>query len=295
MTHSQPPGGTPGQEALRAEYGEVCSNFRTLTEIRFKLLAFLPLAAGVTTAFTGGSTAERFLISLFGLAATAGLATYNSRNDQLYDELVGRAAEIERRLGLPDGAFANRPGPWRTIRFGGPLSHRIDHRTGVFIIYAASFALWLYGIIAPLLALLHRLAPLEIRQVWPAAWLQPVALALALIVILVASSMIEAQRKARKSEMTDAAESAVRAAEARPPSELADDDDFLRDCILLSGAKEKTITARLGFFAGLDPDQLRFYIPDCSPREEASFLVALLTDLPPRWIDDCATNRRGAR
>jgi len=50
-----------------------------------------------------------FALSLFGLVATIGLATYNARNDQLYFELVGRAAAIERSLDLPDGAFANSP------------------------------------------------------------------------------------------------------------------------------------------------------------------------------------------
>ena len=59
---------------------------------------------------------QRAASTLTGLAVTIGLLTYNARNDQLYDELVGRAAEIERRLGLPDGAFATRPTSW--LRFG---------------------------------------------------------------------------------------------------------------------------------------------------------------------------------
>jgi hypothetical protein len=80
-------------------------------------LAFLPTAAAVAAVFKGENAgAASFALSLFGLAATLGLVTYNVRNDQLYDELVGRAASIERSLGLPDGAFSNRPRPWLTIR-----------------------------------------------------------------------------------------------------------------------------------------------------------------------------------
>jgi hypothetical protein len=95
------------RDALLKEYGEVSSNFRLLTDIRFKLVALLPVASAAAAAFKGDSPGfGAFVLSLFGLAATIGLVTYNTRNDQLYDELVGRAASIERGLGLADGASA---------------------------------------------------------------------------------------------------------------------------------------------------------------------------------------------
>ena len=122
-------------EALLKEYGEVCANFRMLTDIRFRLLAFLPLAAAATAALRAeaGGVAE-FTLSLFGLAVTLALATYNDRNDQLYGQLVARAAEIERALGLPDGGFANRPGVWLELRFG-PLHWPINHGLAVGLVY----------------------------------------------------------------------------------------------------------------------------------------------------------------
>lgn len=42
-----------------------------------------------------------------------------------------------------------------------------------------------------------------------------------------------------------------------------------------------------------DPELIRYYVPQDSRELSASHLVALLTDLPPRWILDCYTNRKG--
>lgn len=112
------------QTALLTEYAEVNENFRLLTEIRFKLLAFLPLiaAAGLAAAGVGRASGAapglEGAIFLFGLVVTCALATYNARNDQLYVRLVARAAEIERELGLSDGSFNRRPTAWLELSLG---------------------------------------------------------------------------------------------------------------------------------------------------------------------------------
>ena len=85
----------------------------------------------------------RLPLALFGLAVTLSLVTYNKRNDQLYDALVGRAAAIERELGVPDGAFAHRPTNW--LSFGiWPLKWPVNHRHSVSGVYGAIIALWLF-------------------------------------------------------------------------------------------------------------------------------------------------------
>ena len=122
--------------ALEKEYGKVCSNFRTLTDIRFRLLGLLPIIAAAAAAFKFDTLApiSRFTLAIFGLVATIGLITYNSRNDQLYNELVGRAAAIERCLALQDGYFTQRPNSWLQFRFGF-VKWEISHGYGIGTIY----------------------------------------------------------------------------------------------------------------------------------------------------------------
>ena len=192
------------REALLAEYSEVADNFRLLTNIRFKLLALLPIAAGGATALlsagasrNGASEVRALVLSLFGLLITLGLTTYNARNDQLYDTLVGRAASIEWELGLFDGAFANRPIEWLSVSLP-VLRWPIGHRFPVALIYGASVGLWIFGVVAAV-----------VRLAWPNHSPPPgvlvAATAPAIAVPIVAAWRIGTQRKEREEAMcTDA-------------------------------------------------------------------------------------------
>jgi hypothetical protein len=293
------------REALLKEYGEVSNTFRTLTDVRFKLLTLLPIAAAAGALVKGENLGiGSFAFNLFGFAATIGLITYNARNDQLYDELVGRAASIERSLGLPDGAFANRPRPWLTIRL--PAVNRkwkVDHRTGVAVIYGASVALWLFGLLAPILEFARNTYfPLRSQNVIAAAPPHIVALTIAILSTLWMGIAIRNQRKKRKEEMRSLAARAVKRALSLKLSEAAQNTKLLDLCATLANEDEDTIRARALFYSSrIDPDSLRDYLPyDSQGREavlskelEAAHFVALLTDLPPGWLFDCATNRRG--
>jgi len=188
------------QEGLSKEYGEVCNTFRTLTDIRFKLLAFLPItAAAAVAALTGNASEQRpagtmLALSLFGLVVTIALATYNARNDQLYDGLVARAAEIERSVGIPDGAFAYRPGSWLRI----PLlltEWKVGHRTAVGTVYGASIALWLFGLTKSALGVLAETRLLGLAP--PPRWEDLIAVAFAIAVTVWASLWVKMENSIR--------------------------------------------------------------------------------------------------
>jgi hypothetical protein len=292
------------QDALLREYGEASASFRLLTDIRFKLLGFLPLAAGVAAGAIASRrpSAGALALSLFGLGVTLALLLYNERNNQLYNELVGRAARIERELGLPDGAFANRPASWLRI---GRLN--VDHGTGVGAIYAATIGLWFYGALSSALGLLWEAGGDDRTQEAVPAWVGAVALPLAIVLPIAGWRWLHDRANARRASMREQASKAVQAALAVQPFDIraaAVHPDVILECAKLAGhakAFEK-VTARANHYATLDDDELRLYVlgppapPDTDVRgrqRAAAYLVALLTDLPPSWIDDVASGRRG--
>ena len=258
-----------------------------LTDIRFKLLAFLPVAAGAAAAVLarGNATTLTLAFSLFGLVVTIGLVTYNERNDQLYDTLVGRAAAIERDLGIPDGAFANRPRAWLRLAHGG---WKVDHRTGVSMIYEASIALWLFGA-------LH--AAIDMAQHRLSQWVSPIganliALVVAVGLTILGGLIVKREKKETRRRLRETAAAAVNLAGKLDIAVLADDPDFRSLCKELAGEKEGTVQARARFLSDLPPDAVAHYIAKGPPKWAAAQTVAVITDLAPEWLYDCATSRR---
>lgn len=285
------------RDALLKEYGEVSGNFKLLTDIRFKLLAFLPIATAAAAAIKSeGAGIGNFSLSLFGLVATIGLLTYNARNDQLYNELVARAASIERSLGLQDGSFANRPRPWLTI-WCPRVDWKVEHGTGVATIYAASIALWLSGLLAPILEFARQTyVSLGLRHFLvadPSAWVNATAVGTAICATYLGLRSAGRQKKRRAQEMRRLAVAAVERAKSLEFSAVAKDVKFVELCVRLSDGDRNAIAARASFYASIDPESLGHYLLRGESTQTASHFVALLTDLPPRWLFDCATNRRG--
>lgn len=279
------------EENLRAEYQQVCNNFRLLTDIRFKLLAFLPIGTGAGVALTVGGqpSVSSPLIGLFGLIVTLAIALYNERNNQLYNELVARAAEIERRLKLTDGAFAQRPRDWLRA---GPF--RVNHAK-VWWIYLASATAWLFTAVHG--ARLLEDADLILDLSAASVPFELVELMVAALVVGVATWLIQRQAEHTRRHLRTAARAAVDALCAVPLPPARDDETW-RDAVAKATAladqdATKTegrllfyLSDRSGFYWDRPPDGQR-----CD-KATAAMLLALTVDLPVRWIYDVASERR---
>jgi hypothetical protein len=300
--------------ALLAEYAEVNSNFRMLTEIRFKLLAFLPLAAAASaaaiaatrsSASSGAVDARILALSLFGLAVTIGLATYNARNDQIYIWLVSRGAAIEREIGLPDGSFSHRPNAWWEIRLG-PLRWHVGHVSSVTAIYSASTSLWLFGC-------LLSAAQLGWEGEALPTWAYGGAIVLSVLIIISCSVKLGASKNARREDLPRVGASAIELASrfrlaghaeideleeirARAKTGAASDAElkrideyyrFVRLCVRLMSPdckrdnREDEVKRRIEYFARMSHDERGSHPAET---ELIANYLALIVDLPTSML-----------
>lgn len=143
--------GSPSRaDLLRLDYQQTTDLLRTLSDVRFKLLALVPTLSGAAIAILGhpSSAAELLAVGLLGLTATLGILLYELRNTELYDYATSRAQHTEAQLGLPSirggdgpgGLFSERPG--RTLRLFGIAP--IDRDRGLVLVYSAALAGWTY-------------------------------------------------------------------------------------------------------------------------------------------------------
>jgi len=130
-------------DRLRLDYDQTQQLLRTLTDIRFKLLAFVPTIAGASVGFFGQArpAAELMAIGLVGLVATLGILVYELRNSQTYANAVDRARMLEQRLELGSGGLLTEP-PAGSGRLFGLLP--IGRELGLALVYGAALAGWTY-------------------------------------------------------------------------------------------------------------------------------------------------------
>ena len=137
-------------DRLRLDYDQTTQLLRTLVDVRFKLIAFVPTIAGAAVGLLGRPrpAVELLAIGLLGLVATTGIFVYELRNTQIFDALVGRAAELERRLELASlsgvqgraGVYGERPG--HTVRLLGVVP--VGQHRGLGLVYGAAVSGWSY-------------------------------------------------------------------------------------------------------------------------------------------------------
>jgi hypothetical protein len=140
-------------ERLRLDYGQTTDLLRSLTDVRFKLLALVPTLSGIAVALLGRPrpAAELLGVGLLGFVATLGVLVYDLRNTQVYDYALRRAGELEARLGIaspfggsrPGGLYAERPEP--TIRPFGLAAASYDR--ALALVYGAALAGWSYLVV----------------------------------------------------------------------------------------------------------------------------------------------------
>ncbi len=154
---------------------------------------------------------------------------------------------FERSLGLPDGAFANRPHPWLDVPLCS-IRWPIDHRTAVTTIYAASAALWAYGVIAPSL----EFARYTYFQLYSplfyvansAIAVSMLAFSLTIVLTLWATFALEKYKKNRAKTLREWADETVSKATGVMIEDIAKDEALLKLCVNLSDEKIETIKAR---------------------------------------------------
>ena len=138
-------------ELLRLDYDQTNELIRTLLDIRFKLLAFVPTIAGAAVALVGSGKptgAELLGVGVLGLLATFGVLLYELRNTQVYNATLRHARALERLLGL--GAGGDHTGPAGLLSEGPPAQTRVFGLTSfgqeraVAIVYGAALAGWSY-------------------------------------------------------------------------------------------------------------------------------------------------------
>lgn len=294
------------RETLLAEYAQVNENFRLLTNIRFKLLAFLPVAPAAAFAVisasekgAAGSTAEARVLALgvFGAVVTAGLATYNARNDQIYLWHVDRAAAIEHELSIPDGSFSGRPNSWLEFR-SGRARWLVGHVSSVTVIYSASVALWLF------LAMLAG-TQLALGHSGLSVWQYALALIFSTMLVAVANRGIRSQRERRRDEIATHAGKAVEVVEQLERARAGGSaqvawDELVGACQKLASRdwseqqRRAEIELRIAYYGAYDPDELRRLMGTESPNvPTAALYVSLLVDLPATWLVPAPQRRPG--
>lgn len=162
-----------GKDKAELEYDQINQNIRFLADVRFKLLALVPILGGAAAFIlaqqvglqvgevAGNLSPVRLgivmVFSLLGFFATLGVTLYDQRNSELYNALLHRAKHLEKQFGfvptpggirrcpgdtpiLTGGQYAERPTKNRRIFF------KAGHDLGLALVYGPLLGAWLFPI-----------------------------------------------------------------------------------------------------------------------------------------------------
>ncbi len=130
------------KELLFMLYDQVCSTWKALIDVRFKLLGLVPtvsiavLAAILSIKSDGLTFSGKLLISLLGMLASIGLFIYDKRNSELHDDLISRGRKIEEELGIETGIFRGR------LNSSGIIKHDVATN----LVYFSTLVAWVAAI-----------------------------------------------------------------------------------------------------------------------------------------------------
>ena len=130
-------------ERLRLDYDRTHELVRDLTDVRFKLLAFVPTISGAAVGLVGRrpTGAELISVGALGLAATLGIVLYELRNTAIHDYALDRAQRLEAKLGIVSAFQPGRSGGLYSERPGRGVAGR---DRGLALVYGAAVGGWAY-------------------------------------------------------------------------------------------------------------------------------------------------------
>lgn len=146
-------------DLVQIDYEQTMEQFKVLADIRFKLIAIVPILTGTAIAFFAGANLKPYStlpLGILGFIATLGMIIYELRNTLYYEMCSTRAVHLESLLRFP--RFSELPG--NSTEPGGVFTERykdsnapqqnlagiipVRHHIGLSLIYGASLAGWSY-------------------------------------------------------------------------------------------------------------------------------------------------------
>jgi ketosteroid isomerase-like protein len=141
-------GSDAAEQKLRLDYEQTLETYRQLSDIRFKLLAFVPTLSGIAVALLSNARLlgyQKVALAGLGFLVTLGIVLYDQRNTQFYNGAITRAQRLEDqlRLGRFDtdehrGLFGSRRDHRKRRLFALPVGHDL----GLALIYSSVLGAW---------------------------------------------------------------------------------------------------------------------------------------------------------